>query len=177
MKKTIKILLKLGDITEIKVDVIVNAANSSLLGGGGVDGAIHRVAGEKLLEECQKIRETKFPDGLPVGQVVLTKGYNSPAKYIIHTVGAIYGRENGKEDELLASCYFNSLKLANECKLKSIAFPSISTGAFGFPVEKAAEIVSKSFLEFIKQFPNSPLEKIIMVVHSQKDLEAYEKYF
>lgn len=173
-----KIFLIKDDITKIKTDVIVNAANYTLMGGGGVDGAIHRAAGSQLEEECIKIRKKQFPDGLPTGEVVLTKGYNLPSKYIIHTVGPIYGAENGHEDELLASCYLKSLKLSKKNKLSSIAFPSISTGAFGFPVKQAVKIIAKTLAEFCKQQTSkSILKKIIMVTHSELDFNAYLSEF
>src|SRR5215210_7127474 len=118
-----------GDITGERVDAIVNAANSGLLGGAGVDGAIHRAGGATILEECREIRRTRLPDGLPAGEAVITSGGLLAARYVIHTVGPIYGRHNGREAELLASCYRNSLRLAADHGLSSIAFPSISTGA------------------------------------------------
>ena len=145
-----RVLVVVGDITRQDVGAIVNAANSTLLGGGGVDGAIHRAGGPQILEECREIRKTVYPDGLPTGQAVITTGGNLPAKYVIHTVGPIYGREPERESELLAACYKNSLLLAREHQISSIAFPSISTGAFGYPKSEAAKISSKTIREFLE---------------------------
>src|SRR5437868_12443882 len=139
-----------GDITRESVDAIVNAANSTLLGGGGVDGAIHRVGGPKILEECREIRRKIYPEGLPTGKAVITTAGNLPARYVIHTVGPIYGMQDGREAELLAACYRNSLALAAEHALASIAFPSISTGAFGYPRAEAALVSSQAIEEFLK---------------------------
>lgn len=139
-----KVTLYVGDLTQHAVDAIVNAANRSLLGGGGVDGAIHRVGGAKVTEACRLIRQTTHPDGLPTGEVVITTGGNLAAKHVIHTVGPIYGRHGGQEAELLAACYRNALALAHQHQLSSIAFPSISTGAYGYPPSEAAEVVSKA---------------------------------
>ena len=138
-----------GDITAQDVTAIVNAANSTLLGGGGVDGAIHRAGGPQILEECKQIRKTLYPDGLPTGQAVITTGGNLPAKYVIHTVGPIYGRDPERESELLAACYQNSLLLAYKHHISSIAFPSISTGAFGYPKSEAAQIASRTIKQFL----------------------------
>jgi O-acetyl-ADP-ribose deacetylase (regulator of RNase III) len=139
-----KVTLHVGDLTQHAVDVIVNTANSSLMGGGGVDGAIHRTGGPKLTEACRLLRATSHPDGLPTGNAVMTPGGNLAAKFVIHTVGPVYGRHGGKEAELLACCYLNSLALAMQHGLSSIAFPSISTGAYGYPQPEAAEVVSQA---------------------------------
>jgi len=156
------------DITTLKVDAIVNAANKNLLGGGGVDGAIHKVAGHDLYLECKEI------GGCETGQAKITKGYNLPAKYVIHTVGPIYGRENGKESELLASCYENSLKLATEHNIRTIAFPSIATGAFGYPIEEATEIAVKTVKDFLAKNSHQ-IEKVYFVAFSDVVFEAYER--
>ena len=135
-----RIQIVCGDITRERCDAIVNAANSSLLGGGGVDGAIHRAAGPRLLAECRRIRETDLPNGLPTGEAVLTAGYDLPARYVIHTVGPIWCGGNHRESELLAACYRSVLRIASEHILDTVAIPAISTGAYGFPLEPAAEI-------------------------------------
>src|SRR6476469_738747 len=135
-----RVVVVIGDITKQDVDAIVNAANSSLLGGGGVDGAIHRAGGPRILKECQELRRTKYPHGLPTGEAVITSGGNLPARYVIHTVGPIYGEEPKREAELLAACYRNSMTLARQHALSSIAFPAISTGIYGYPKTEAAAI-------------------------------------
>jgi O-acetyl-ADP-ribose deacetylase (regulator of RNase III) len=140
-----------GDLTTQNVDAIVNAANSTLLGGGGVDGAIHHAGGPAILEECREIRRTKYPNGLPIGEAVITTGGNLPARFVIHTVGPIYGRESGAEAELLASCYRNCLSLAAENGLNSIAFPAISTGAFGYPALEAGRIAGATIAAFLRE--------------------------
>ena len=160
------IVLK-GDITKLRVDAIVNAANRSLLGGGGVDGAIHRAAGRELYEECKAL------GGCKTGEAKITKGYKLPAKYVIHTVGPIYGRENGREAELLANCYKNSLKLAIEHNIKTIAFPSISTGAYGYPIEEASEIAITTVKKFLDD-EKDHIEKVYFVAFSDADFKVYE---
>lgn len=157
-----------GDITCLPVDAIVNAANESLLGGGGVDGAIHRKAGPGLLKECRKL------NGCRKGEAKLTGGYQLPAKHVIHTVGPIFGREKGKEEAILADCYLNSLKLAKDNGFKNIAFPAISTGAYGFPIDRSAEIALKTATDFDKANPLC-FDRIIFVLFSELDYEVYRK--
>lgn len=164
-----KIKVLLGDITTQIVDAIANAANKSLLGGGGVDGAIHSAAGPQLLAECRSL------GGCLTGEAKITKGYNLPAKYVIHTVGPIYGRENGKEAQLLSDCYKNSLLLAEKYNCRTIAFPSISTGVYGYPKEEAIKIVYATTTDFLKN--DQFFTEIRFVDHSKKDQELYEKYF
>jgi O-acetyl-ADP-ribose deacetylase (regulator of RNase III) len=144
-----RVVVVVGDLTRENVDVIVNAANSSLLGGGGVDGAIHRAGGPQILQECQKIRNTRYPDGLPTGEAVITSGGNLPARHVIHTVGPIYGDAPERASELLAAAYRNSLALAVQHTLTSIAFPSISTGVYGYPKPEAAAVSSRAIKEFL----------------------------
>ena len=135
-----RLIAKRGDLTREDADAIVNAANSSLLGGGGVDGAIHRAGGPAILEACREIRATRHPAGLPTGETVITTGGKLPAKHVIHTVGPIYGRHDGQEPKLLAACYENSIALAAEHRLATIAFPAISTGVYGYPKDEAAAV-------------------------------------
>ena len=160
-----------GDITKQDVDAIVNAANSSLLGGGGVDGAIHRAGGPAILEECREIRRTRFPEGLPTGEAVITTGGKLAALYVIHTVGPIYGEPRGREAELLANCYHNSLTLAVEKNLTSIAFPAISTGVYGYPLEEAAEVASKTIENFLSS--DRQLQEVRLVFFQQKDAKSF----
>jgi len=168
-----KIRIIQGDITEQDTDAIVNAANSSLMGGGGVDGAIHRKGGPKILEECKKIRENTWPDGLPTSKAVITTGGNLKARYVIHTVGPVWHGGKHGESELLAEGYENSLKLAVSKGLKAIAFPSISTGAYGYPIEKASKIALKTVKEFLEKENN--LNEVLLVLFSKPALETYEK--
>lgn len=162
-----RIQIHQGDITTLKVDAIVNAANTSLLGGGGVDGAIHRAAGPGLLEECKTL------GGCPKGEAKITSGYNLPAKFIIHTAGPVWKGGNRNEDELLAACYRNALRIAENMKLNTIAFPNISTGVYGFPKERAASIAIrevKAFLEIHKK-----IEKVIFVIFDEENLAIYQR--
>jgi O-acetyl-ADP-ribose deacetylase (regulator of RNase III) len=148
-----RITEKTGDITREKVDAIVNAANSSLLGGGGVDGAIHRAGGPEILVECRRIRETQYPQGLPTGEAVITTGGKLPAKHVIHTVGPIYGNHGGEEARLLAACYENSIALAARHGLETIAFPAISTGVYGYPKEEAKAVANAAVERALKAHP------------------------
>ena len=155
-----------ANIVTLSFDAIVNAANSSLLGGGGVDGAIHRAAGPKLLEECRSL------GGCKVGEAKLTKGYQLPARFIIHTVGPVWrGGKNG-EPELLASCYRGSLAIAAKHGMRSIAFPSISTGVYGYPIELAARVAVETVCDVVRK--SSKIEEIIFCCFSQSDLDVYE---
>jgi O-acetyl-ADP-ribose deacetylase len=151
-----------GDITRQDTDAIVNAANSTLLGGGGVDGAIHRAGGPAILEECKKLRATKLPDGLPAGQAVATTAGNMPAKYVIHTVGPIYRGGASGEAKTLASAYRESIRVADEFELKSIAFPSISTGAYGYPIHEAAQIALRTVTESLKSARHIQLVRFVL---------------
>ncbi|HEX9425390.1 MAG TPA: O-acetyl-ADP-ribose deacetylase [Pyrinomonadaceae bacterium] len=144
-----RVVVVIGDITHQDTDAIVNAANWTLLGGGGVDGAIHRAGGPAILAACEEIRRTQYPKGLPTGESVITTAGNLPARYVIHTVGPVYGRHDGREAQLLANCYKNSLRLAASNSLSSIAFPAISTGAFGYPQSEAAAVSSEAIKEFL----------------------------
>ena len=163
-----RIEIEKGDITKLKVDAIVNAANTSLLGGGGVDGAIHRAAGPKLLEECRTL------NGCPTGEAKITRGYNLPAKYVIHTVGPVWSGGNHNEETLLANCYRNSLHLAVENKIKSIAFPAISTGVYHFPIEQATKIAVKETKEFLEK--NKFIQKVIFVCFDEDTYRVYKEY-
>ena len=166
-----RVIVVVGDITKQDTDAIVNAANASLLGGGGVDGAIHRAGGPEILEECREIRRTRFPQGLPTGEAVITTGGKLPALYVIHTVGPIYGEHGGKEAELLANCYQNSLALAVEKNLSSVAFPAISTGVFGYPPDEAAKGSSKTIENFLTT--DHQLKEVRLVFFQARDADVF----
>src|SRR3989442_9437006 len=156
-----------GDITQQKVDAIVNAANTTLLGGGGVDGAIHRAAGPELMEECRKLK------GCATGQAKITKGYRLAAKWVIHTVGPVWRDGNQGEDELLAGCYRNSLALAEQNGVRTVAFPSISTGAYGFPMERAARIAVTEIKNALER--NSLIEKVVLVCFGKSAFDIHKQ--
>ncbi|HHG74371.1 MAG TPA: O-acetyl-ADP-ribose deacetylase [Persephonella sp.] len=171
-----KIILKVGDITEEDTQAVVNAANSTLMGGGGVDGAIHAKGGPSILEECKKIRKDIYPDGLPTGEAVITTGGNLKADYVIHTVGPICsGRFTEREEKLLYRAYYNSLKLAKEKGIKSISFPSVSTGAYRCPVDKAAKTAFRALIDFIKN--ENYIEEIRFVLFTYDVYEMYKEAF
>ena len=162
-----RIEIRQGDITKLEVDAIVNAANTSLLGGGGVDGAIHRAAGPELLEECRKI------GGCPTGEARLTKGYKLPAKYVIHTVGPVYSGKP-QDAELLLNCYRNCLQLADKNGVTSIAFPAISCGVYGYPIKEACKIAVDTSCDFQKE--NRSIEAVIFILFSAEDKTVYDDY-
>lgn len=166
-----KIKLLQGDITKIKVDAVVNAANSSLMGGGGVDGAIHRAGGPVILEECRKIVAKQ--GGCRTGEAVITTAGRLPAKYVIHTVGPVWNEGRHGEEDKLADCYINSLKLAVGKAIATIAFPNISTGIYHFPKEKAAGIATGTVIAFLQQ--STIIEKVIFVCFDSENFELYSK--
>lgn len=168
-----RVRVVVGDITREEVDAVVNAANSTLLGGAGVDGAIHRAGGASVLEECREIRRTLYPGGLPTGEAVVTTGGRLPARYVVHTVGPIWGREGGREAELLAACYRNSLAVATERGVETIAFPAISTGAYGYPRGEAAAVSSEAIANFLAA--DEKLREVRLVFFSPADATEFLK--
>lgn len=165
-----RVLVTTGDITAVRVDLIVNAANSSLLGGGGVDGAIHRRGGPAILEACRELRRTRYPDGLPTGEAVLTTAGNLPARFVAHTVGPVWG-EDEAAGKLLASCYRNCLVLAEEQRLESVAFPAISTGVYGYPKDRAAAVASQAIADTLAK--TRSIRAVQLVFFSQADHDAF----
>jgi O-acetyl-ADP-ribose deacetylase (regulator of RNase III) len=177
-----RVRVLVGDITREHVDAVVNAANSTLLGGGGVDGAIHRAGGASILAECRELRRTLYPEGLPAGEAVATSAGNLHARFVIHTVGPVWGRHGGREAELLASCYRNSLVVAAGRGLASIAFPAISTGVYGYPRETAARVASAAVAKFLtregatgdeRDEQSGTLSEVRFVFFSQPDAEVF----
>lgn len=165
--KNVKIHLVQGDITTMAVDAIVNAANNTLLGGGGVDGAIHRAGGPTILEQCKKI------GGCPTGEARITTAGNMPSKYVIHAVGPVYKGGNKNEDKLLYNAYYNSLKLAKDYNLKTIAFPAISTGVYGYPKDEASDIAIKAVMDFIDN--EGGIEEVYFVLFNKDNYTLYEE--
>lgn len=166
-----RIVVKVGDITREDVDAIVNAANRSLLGGGGVDGAIHRAGGPEILAACKALRETRYPHGLPVGEAAITPAGKLPARHVIHTVGPVYGHHGGDEGRLLAACYENSLALAVEHALATLAFPAISTGVYGYPREEAAAVVNETLKRALVR--HDSIAEVRLVFFSQDDAKVF----
>jgi len=173
MKADKRIELIKGDITKFDVDAIVNAANSSLLGGSGVDGAIHSAGGTEILDECKKIRHKQ--GRCEVGEAVITTAGNLPAKHVIHTVGPVWDRGDLEEEKLLGNCYKNSLILAVENNIETISFPNISTGVYGFPKEPAAKIAIREVREFLKE--HNSIKKVIFLCFDEENYEIYQRIF
>jgi O-acetyl-ADP-ribose deacetylase len=169
-----RLLIKVGDITKEDVDAVVNAANGTLMGGGGVDGAIHRAGGPAILEACKEIRRTRYPDGLPTGEAVITTAGKMQAKHVIHTVGPVYGSGGRDKADLLAACYRNSLKLAVENRLASIAFPAISTGVYGYPLNEAASVSSRAIEQFLNV--DNSIKEVRLVFFGSSDAEVFLKH-
>lgn len=166
-----RIVALLGDLTVMKVEAVVNAANRSLLGGGGVDGAIHGSGGPEILEECREIRRTRYPDGLPPGMAVITTGGRLPARHVIHTVGPVWNDGNSGEPETLSRAYRSSLELAAENGLRTVAFPAISTGVYGYPRALAGPIAFTSVRDYLSD--HTVPETVFLVFHTQPDLEVF----
>lgn len=163
-----------GDITTLQVDAIVNAANSSLLGGSGVDGAIHRAGGPAILAECKHIRQRYYPDGLPTGEAVITTGGQLPARHVIHTVGPVKSAEGDRAAWLLAACYRNCLALAVQHALTSIAFPAIATGVYGYPREEAAPVASQTIQDFLDS--DASIHEVLMVFFAAQDAAVFSAH-
>ena len=168
-----KVSVIIGDITRQEVDAVVNAANRELTGGSGVNGAIHKAGGAEIYRFCEELRATKYPDGLPAGQSAITPGGKLPAKWIIHTVGPKYAQHDGKEAELLDSCYRTAVELAESRKLESIAFPAISTGVYGYPPEEAAKVASQAVQSSLQGLKS--IQEIRFVFFSERELKIFRK--
>lgn len=166
-----RVVVKVGDISKEDVDAIVNAANSSLMGGGGVDGAIHRAGGPEILAQCREIRRHQFPDGLPTGQAVMTRAGKMLSNYVVHTVGPVYSKGGKDKAEKLADCYRNSLALVAERGLHTVAFPAISTGIYGYPSDDAARVSSKAVEDFLSG--STSLKEVRLVFFSQSDADIF----
>jgi O-acetyl-ADP-ribose deacetylase (regulator of RNase III) len=173
LKKFVKgrVVIKVEDITKEDVDAIVNAANSTLMGGGGVDGAIHRAGGAEILKECKEIRRTQYPQGLPTGEAVITSAGKMAARYVIHTVGPVFGGGGKEKADQLAACYRNSLALAGKKGLKTVAFPAISTGVYGYPLDQAAQVCSKAVQDFLAS--EATVQEVRLVFFSQRDADIF----
>lgn len=174
MKKSFvsgRVTITLGDITREAVDAVVNAANGSLMGGGGVDGAIHRAGGPGILAACKEIRATHYPDGLPTGEAVITTAGRMPARYVIHTVGPVYRGGNSGEAEQLASCYRNALRITGERGLATVAFPAISTGVYGYPTDEAAAVSSQAIERTLDAHPS--IREVRLVFFQESDAETF----
>jgi O-acetyl-ADP-ribose deacetylase (regulator of RNase III) len=170
---TAEICVVQGDITDVDVDAIVNAANSTLMGGGGVDGSIHRKGGPRILEECKRIRVKQWPEGLPTGQAVVTSGGYLKARHVIHTVGPVWRGGTHNEAELLARAYRSSLELAVSAGVRTIAFPSISTGAYGYPIGEASGIAIAAVKEFLEK--EDGLDRVLFVLFTEHDFDIYKE--
>lgn len=171
---TRRVIIGVGDITREDVDAVVNAANSTLMGGGGVDGAIHRAGGPAIVAACKEIRRVEYPDGLPTGQAVITTAGKMTAKHVIHTVGPVYGSGGSDKADLLAACYCNSLGLAVQNGLKTIAFPAISTGVYGYPMREAAAVSSRTIEQFLRV--DKSIQEVRLVFFSAGDAEVFLKH-
>ena len=169
-----RVAVKVGDITREAVDAVVNAANGTLMGGGGVDGAVHRAGGPAILEECKSIRATRYPDGLPTGGAVLTTAGNMPARHVIHTVGPVYGSGGADKAEKLAQCYRNSLGIAAEEGLATVAFPAISTGVYGYPLDEAAAVSSRAIEDALRSHPS--IREVRLVFFLPRDAEVFVRH-
>ncbi len=169
-----RLIIRVGDITQEAVDAVVNAANGTLLGGGGVDGAIHRAGGPAILEECRNLRATRYPDGLPTGAAVLTTAGRMPARHVIHTVGPVYGSGGPDKAEMLSRCYRNSLGVAAEAGVSTVAFPAISTGIYGYPMDEAAAVSSRAIQDSLRASPS--IQEVRLVFFLPGDAQVFLRH-